>query len=239
MGRCPDQGSYFLVMDLVEGIDLRRRIEHGPLPIRQAIEIVAQVADAIAHANARGIIHRDLKPSNILLDDRGQAMVTDFGLAKLFHSAQPAMSQPGQIIGTAQFMSPEQVDSARGKVGPASDVYGLGALLYALLTGKPPLEGHSVLELIAKLSSAEAVASPRTLRPDISETIEAICLKCLSKQQANRYPSASEVASTLRNAMGQDGEDPTEHVTSPHQSRPRGTLSFGESHLQRSRCRLP
>src|SRR5262249_25175147 len=124
VGRAPD-GGYFLVMDLVEGPDLARRLKQGPVPAHEAVEVVAQVADAVEHGHRRGVIHRDLKPSNVLLDGDGRAMVTDFGLAKRSDEDDPGLSHPDQILGTPHYMAPEQADGRWGPVGPRTDVYGL------------------------------------------------------------------------------------------------------------------
>ncbi len=163
IGRMVD-GRYFLVMDLVEdGTTLATMIQAGAVPFDRAAGLVATVAEAIDHAHSRGVIHRDLKPSNVLLDAEGNPHVTDFGLAKVFDSADPDNPQTtaDQILGTPHYMAPEQADPARGPITPRTDVYALGGLLYALLTGKPPIRGDSITALLTQVVSPEPVQSPR------------------------------------------------------------------------------
>ncbi len=198
IGRC-DDGRYFLVMDYVEGSSLDRQIRKGPLEPEEAARAVADAASAIAHAHEHGIVHRDLKPSNVLVDREGRVRVTDFGLAKVASHVHTDVSVPGQIIGTPQFMSPEQADPKRwGEVGPATDVYGLGGVLYALLTGRPPADGETLTQVLVQINSADLPEPPRTVRPEVPEALEAICLKCLAKDPRDRYDSAQQVAEALR-----------------------------------------
>jgi serine/threonine protein kinase len=138
------EGHHFLAMAFVDGPSLHGRLQAGPLPQREAAALVRQVAEAIAVAHERGIIHRDLKPHNILLDADGRPRVTDFGLAKRVDGGTE-LTSTGQVLGTPSYMAPEQASGARN-VGPAADVYALGAVLYALLTGRPPFQAPSVLE---------------------------------------------------------------------------------------------
>jgi serine/threonine protein kinase len=197
IGRSPD-GGYFLVMDLVEGPDLADRLKLGPIPVEEAVRIVAQVADAIEHAHQRAVIHRDLKPSNVLLDADGRVLVTDFGLAKQADCDDSGLTLLDQILGTPHYMAPEQADSRWGEVGSRTDVYGLGALLYALLTGHPPFRGRNAIEVLTRVASPEPATPPRLAEGDLPRTLAAICLKCLSKDPAQRYASAQDVAEALR-----------------------------------------
>ena len=159
IGRCPQ--GYFLVMDLVDGESLDRSAGEKPLSIERAVEVCMYVADAIDHAQQRSVIHRDIKPSNILIDSDERVLVADFGLAKTYFTDRPIVSVEGQIVGTPNFMAPEQADPSRGDVSPATDVYGIGALLYMLLCGRPPVEGRSCVEVIGKVISAEVPKRPR------------------------------------------------------------------------------
>jgi len=199
LGRMFD-GRYFLVMDLLEGgTTLHSLIKGGPMEVERAAKLTAMVAEAIEHAHSRGVIHRDLKPSNVLLDGSGEPHVTDFGLAKIFDTIDPDHPQTtaDQILGTPHYMSPEQADRARGPVTPRTDVFGLGGILFALLTGRPPLEGDSITQLLAQLISSDPVRSPRALRPEVPPALEEVCRKCLQKDVAQRYASAREVAGAL------------------------------------------
>ncbi len=169
----------------------------GPLAAPEAAAIVAQVADALEHAHRRGIVHRDLKPSNVLIDADGRAMVVDFGLAKRFDE-DPGLTDPGCIVGSPHYMAPEQADGRWGAVGPQTDIHGLGALLYALLTGRPPYEGGSAIETLTRVASPEP--PPPIGRHDVPEAMAAITARCLSKRPEDRFGSALEIAEALRAA---------------------------------------
>lgn len=197
VGRTPE-GSYFLAMTLVEGEDLGR--QPLPMPWSDAARIVAEVAEAVHYAHSRNIIHRDLKPSNILLDRDRRAMVTDFGLAKRLSGSGAHLSAEGDIIGTPQYMAPEQADGRWGEVGPASDVFGLGGVLYTLLTGRPPIEGGSAWEILSRLTSPEPLALVRDGGPAVPDALRAVCTKALHKSAVERYSSAEEFRLALRSA---------------------------------------
>jgi serine/threonine protein kinase len=200
IGRMGD-GRHFLVMDLIEGgSTLAAMIKAGPVSFDRAAAMVASIAETIDHAHKRGVVHRDLKPSNVLLDAEGNPHVTDFGLAKIFDQADPdhPPTTADQILGTPHFMSPEQADPARGPITPRTDVYGLGGILFALLTGKPPIQGHSITQLLTQIVSPQPVRSPRELRTDVPPALERICLKCLEKEPEKRFATAGEVAGSLK-----------------------------------------
>ena len=189
------EGQHYFSMGFVEGQSLSQRLAEGPLPAREAAALVVKVAEAIEFAHQRGVIHRDLKPANILLDKNGNPRVTDFGLAKKVQG-DSGLTGSGQIMGTPSYMPPEQAGGKRGEVGPAADVYALGATLYALVTGRPPFQAATPMDTIIQVISDEPVP-PRRLNPSISRDVETICVKCLEKDPARRYTSAAALAEEL------------------------------------------
>ncbi len=189
-------GQHYFSMKLVPGgslVPLMPRYKDDP---RAAAWLVAEAAEAVAHAHARGILHRDLKPANILVDDEGHPHVTDFGLAKRVE-ADVELTQSGAILGTPAYMSPEQASGRRGTVTTASDVYGLGAVLYALLTGRAPFGGDSVVETIDAVRNRPP-EPPRRLNAAVPRDLETICLRCLEKDPRRRYATAQALADDLR-----------------------------------------
>jgi serine/threonine protein kinase len=187
-------GRHFYSMDLIEGASLAQRVSEGPLPGRVAARYLACVARAIHHAHQQGILHRDLKPGNILVDKGDRPHVTDFGLAKQL-SADRGQTRTGAVLGTPSYMAPEQAVGSK-ELGPATDTYGLGALLYELLTGRPPFRGETPLDTLMQVIEHEP-APPRLLNPHVDRDLETICLKCLSKRPADRYASAEALAEDL------------------------------------------
>ncbi len=190
------EGQHYFSMGFVEGRSLAQRLADGPLPPREAAALMVKVAEAIDYAHSRGVIHRDLKPGNILLDRSGQPRVTDFGLAKKLQS-DSGLTGSGQIMGTPSYMPPEQAGGRRGEVGPAADVYALGATLYALVTGRPPFQAASAMDTVLQVIGEEPVP-PRRLNASIPRDLETICLKCLQKEPGRRYASAAALADDLR-----------------------------------------
>ncbi len=184
---------HYFSMGFVDGQSLAKRVAEGPLPARDAAEIVRAVAEAVQYAHDNGVIHRDLKPGNILLDKNGRPRVTDFGLAKLVDGGT-TLTGTGQILGTASFMPPEQ--AAGREVDKSADVYSLGAILYTLLTGRPPFLAATPFETLAQVQSLDPVG-PRHLNPNIPSDLSTIALKCLEKSSTQRYASAKEVAIEL------------------------------------------
>jgi hypothetical protein len=187
-------GRPFYSMDYIDGPSLAQRLVNGPLPGRTAARYLAPVARAIHYAHRQGILHRDLKPGNILLDSADQPHVADFGLAKQL-TTESGQTRTGAVMGTPSYMAPEQA-AGRKDVGPAADVYGLGALLYELITARPPFQAESPLETLVQVVEREP-APPRLLNPSIDRDLETICLKCLSKDPRQRYASAEEMAQDL------------------------------------------
>lgn len=185
----------FFTMELVDGTSLATLLQESPPTARQAAEIMRTVARAIEFAHEHQVLHRDIKPSNILIDSGGNPRVTDFGLAKRI-ADESDLTVTGQILGTPSYMAPEQAVAAHGVIGPAADVYGLGATLYCVLTGRPPFRGETALQTLKLVLEADAV-SPRLLNPLVPVDLETICLKCLQKKPESRYASANELADDL------------------------------------------
>jgi hypothetical protein len=187
-------GQAYFCLKFISGPTLAKVVSDGPLPQRQAAEIARDIARAVQHAHDHGVLHRDLKPSNVLLGDDGRPLVTDFGLAKRF-AGDPSITGTGAILGTPSYMAPEQADAA-GHSGPASDIYSLGAILYELLTGRPPFLASSPVDTLLLVRSEEAVR-PKLLNPKIDLDLELICRKCLEKNPIHRYASAAALANDL------------------------------------------
>lgn len=188
-------GLPYITMQLVEGTTLARRLAEGPMPPDEAARLLSPVCRAIHHAHEHGILHRDLKPSNILIDRDGRPYVSDFGLAKRV-DADASLTPSGMIVGTPSYMPPEQASGGRGSMGPASDVYSLGAILYQMLTGRPPFLAASPLETILLVLEQDPVP-PRVLNPRANPELEMIALKCLQKPVELRYPTAAALADDL------------------------------------------
>jgi hypothetical protein len=187
-------GQHFFSMKLIEGGSLAQHLGRHREDPRGAARLVASVARAVHHAHQRGILHRDLKPGNILLDAPGVPHVTDFGLAKKIE-ADAALTQSGAIVGTPEYMAPEQARAQKG-LTTAADVYSLGAVLYALLAGRPPFQGDNVLETLRQVIDTEP-ASLRDCHPRVERDLETVCFKCLDKDPARRYASAEALAEDL------------------------------------------
>ena len=190
-------GQRYFSMKLVEGGNLAEQLASFKDNPRAAATLLAETAEAVHHAHMRGILHRDLKPANILVDAEGHPHVTDFGLAKRVE-ADVEMTASGAILGTPAYMSPEQATGRRGTITTATDVYGLGAILYALLTGKAPFGGDSVIETLDAVPERPP-ESPTKLNANVPRDLETICLKCLEKDPRRRYASAQALADDLRN----------------------------------------
>jgi WD40 repeat protein len=188
------QGQHYFSMKLIDGAGLNHCLGRYCDDPRAAAQLLATVARAVHHAHQRGILHRDLKPGNILIDGAGQPHVTDFGLAKRVEGGSE-LTRTGAIVGTPEYMAPEQA-AAQRVLTTAADVYSLGAVLYALLTGQPPFAGGNVLETLRQVASVEPVP-PSRRNPGVPRDLEVICLKCLAKEPAGRYGSAEALAEDL------------------------------------------
>src|SRR5438477_4771645 len=188
-------GSCYFSMKFVEGGQLDEVARREPIPIRRAAELIVKVARTVHYAHEHGILHRDIKPGNILLDAKGEPHLTDFGLARLVET-ESTMTRTLDVLGTPSYMAPEQAVGNNAAVSSATDVYGLGAVFYQLLTGQPPFAGGTTYETIKLLLDAEP-RQPRLLNPKIDRDLSTICLKCLEKDPKRRYMSALGLAEDL------------------------------------------
>ncbi len=190
-GRAED-GAYYMAMEYVPGGTLKDRILDGPMDPGEAVRLGGQVADALGVAHGRGIVHRDVKPQNVLLTAHGNAKVADFGIARAA-SADP-LSNSSLVLGTAKYMSPEQ--AMGGPLGPESDLYSLGVVLYEMLTGELPFDADSAIEVAMKHVN-EPPRPPREKNPAVSAALDAVTMKLLEKRPGDRYPGAAELAADL------------------------------------------
>jgi formylglycine-generating enzyme required for sulfatase activity len=214
-------GRPFFSLEFCPGGSLDRKLAGTPLPPEEAARLAEALARAVDVAHRKGVIHRDLKPANVLLGEGGVPKVTDFGLAK-FLDDDSGRTRPGQVMGTPSYMAPEQAEGRTNEIGPATDVYALGAILYELLTGRPPFKGVSAVETMNQVTSAEPVP-PSRLQPKVPRDLETICLHCLHKQPPRRYGTALSLAEDLGRFLA--GE--------PIQARPVGVLERAVKWVQR------
>lgn len=188
-------GRPFFTMKFIDGTTLAERLVEGPLQGHEAARILVPICRAVHDAHQRGVLHRDLKPSNILIDAEGRPHVSDFGLAKRVESDEP-LTLSGAVLGTPSYMAPEQAAGKRGRLGPASDVYSLGAILYQMLTGRPPFQAATSVETVLLVLEQEPLP-PRLVNPRADRELEMIALKCLQKPPDLRYESAAALADDL------------------------------------------
>jgi WD40 repeat protein/tRNA A-37 threonylcarbamoyl transferase component Bud32 len=189
-------GHPYFEMEFIGGGSLADRLDGTPLPARDAARLVEALARAMAEAHRQGVVHRDLKPGNILLTPEGIPKVADFGLAKLL-TAESGLTRTDSVLGSPSYMAPEQAEGKTREVGPAADLYALGAILYEMLTGRPPFRGATVLDTLQQVKTAEPVP-PSRLVPGLPRDVETIALKCLAKDPGKRYESATALADDLR-----------------------------------------
>jgi serine/threonine-protein kinase len=206
------QGRPFLALEYVEGGSLANKLGGTPLPAREAAQLAETIARAVQSAHLQGVIHRDLKPSNVLLTRDRVPKISDFGLAKQL-GADSGQTQVGQILGTPSYMAPEQARGGAVAVTVSADVYAVGAILYEMLTGRPPFRAASVLDTLEQVRSQEPVP-PTRLQPKCPRDLETICLKCLHKDPQQRYPSCEALADDLRRFLSYE----------PIQARPTGSI---------------
>lgn len=190
------QGQPYFSMGYVDGKSLKQLLSDGPLPPREAAELMRSIAAAVQYAHDQGIIHRDLKPANVLIDRHGQPRITDFGLAKSA-AVDSSLTAAGQVLGTPSFMPPEQARGDLAGVGPSADVYAMGATLYCLLTGRPPFQAATIMDTLKQVLEDEPVP-PTQLNPQLPRDLETICLKALQKSPQQRYDKAADLAAELQ-----------------------------------------
>ena len=193
VGEC--NGLHYFSMGFVDGPNLEAKAREQILSCREAAIICRDLAEALEYAHQNGVIHRDVKPHNVLIGADGKARLTDFGLAKLIDENQD-LTGTGQVMGTAAYMAPEQARGSRSFVEPTIDVYSLGATLYRCVTGRPPFQASTTIEVLRQLNEDEPV-SPRRLNQEVDAEIETLCLKCLEKEPSRRFPTAGELAAEL------------------------------------------
>jgi serine/threonine protein kinase len=215
-------GQCHFSMKFVEGGQLDEVIKRTPVSIRQAVELVAKIARTVHYAHEHGILHRDIKPGNILVDERGEPHLTDFGLARLVES-ESTITRTVEVLGTPSYMSPEQTSGNNAKLTSATDVYGLGAVLYQLLTGHPPFAGGTTYETIKLLFESEP-RQPRLWNPKVDRDLSTVCLKCLEKDPQRRYSSARALAEDLERWLRLE----------PIEARRIGVIRRGKKWLQRN-----
>src|SRR5947208_5478628 len=188
-------GTCYFSMKLVEGGQLDKIIGSEPMPLRKAAELMAKLARTVHYAHEHGILHRDIKPGNIMVDRKGEPHLTDFGLARLVET-ESTVTRTLEVLGTPSYMAPEQAAGNKARLTSATDVYGLGAVFYQLLTGHPPFAGGTTYETVRMVLETQP-RQPRLYNPKVDRDLETICLKCLEKEPAKRYASAQSLAEDI------------------------------------------
>src|SRR5438046_9854033 len=215
-------GSCYFSMKLIEGGQLDEVVKRTPMPVRQATALMAKVARTVHYAHEHGILHRDIKPGNILLDAKGEPHLTDFGLARLVES-ESTVTRTMEALGTPSYMAPEQAAGNNAAISGVTDVYGLGAVLYQLLTGQPPFAGGTTYSTIKLVLDTEP-RQPRFLNPKIDRDLSTICLNCLEKDPKRRYSSALALAEDLEHWLKHE----------PIQARHTGFFARGKKWVRRN-----
>ncbi len=190
------EGQPYFTMKVIDGVSLAQRLAAGAISPRQAAALMLKIARAVQHAHQRGIIHRDLKPGNVLLDEQGEPWLTDFGVAKWL-DADSGLTLTRSLIGTPDYMSPEQAAGRSGEISTAADVWALGVMLYQMFTGRLPFPGESHPEILRHVAEREP-PTPRTVIPRLDRDLDTLCLRCLEKDPARRLASAGELADELK-----------------------------------------
>jgi TRAP transporter TAXI family solute receptor len=190
------EGHHFFSMDYVPGTDLAKKLAEGPMAVRDAVRYTCDVAKAIDYAHSQGVVHRDLKPANVLINEDDEVVLTDFGLAKRMDSNE-GLTATGAALGTPSYMSPEQAAGKSEEHSASTDVYAIGAILYALLVGKPPFQAESIMQTMMQVMNRPA-SSVRASRSDVHPDLDTIVMKCLEKTPSRRYASARELADDLQ-----------------------------------------
>src|SRR5438105_9734630 len=215
-------GSCYFSMKFIEGGQLDQVVARAPISIHRAAELISKLARTVHYAHERGILHRDIKPGNILFDRRGEPHLTDFGLARLVER-ESTVTRTTEILGTPSYMAPEQATGDIKAIGPATDVYGLGAVFYQLLTGQPPFAGGTTYETTRLVLEAEP-RRPKFWNPKVNRDLETICLKCLEKDPQRRYGSALALAEDLERWLRHE----------PVRARPTGVFLRGYKCIRRN-----
>jgi eukaryotic-like serine/threonine-protein kinase len=197
-----DQGHPFFSLEFVSGGSLANMIAGTPRPPREAAQLLQSLAQAMDYAHQHGIIHRDLKPANVLLTEAGEPKVSDFGLVKRLED-DAGQTQSGSILGTPSYMAPEQAEGKNKEIGPRSDLYALGGILYEMMTGRPPFRAASVLDTLQQVRTQEPIP-PSQFQPKVPRDLETICLKCLQKDPAKRYATAGDLGEDLRRFLANE-----------------------------------